>query len=596
MTTHLSFAVLSRLAPSKGTRRRREWAREAKSASVDKSVSKPEARRAQGRPIAHGAAAWAGLVLVSPALWLGSSTSSLGQATPAPQPADRADEGVSAHYKLIERYATTEDPAKPDQLVQYQVGTREITRVTQEKPQGAPEVSQTTFQTIYTERVGKLGKGTSVSDLVRRYDRADLKTTLDIPRYKTKLLEGLTVLYRPRPHLLPSVQCLVPGRQLREHEYIGIAYQVFLPNLSVILPRKPCRMGDTWMVSREAVAALVGKMPEEESYDVTAEISDVRKNPPGPSLTAVITVKGQFVIAEGPAAVNGQIHFTFVPSDPESADRGRSGGEAAKKESLGSRPSSGDRTAGVHDAKGSITKVSIAEELIMGSPGGEGRFKQTIRRELSLERRPSAPGQGGTSLELPSPLPEPDVQNTWLIYDDPQGRYHLLHPQDLKVQTYPDGGIDLLENPPYGQDAIRIKLVGSSGDPERDRLAFDPLVEKKQIEDEWKRKGEKIVPGPTGWLPESDWAAVKRKVYRMEAALIPSDTAPALPTDRLYIDHYLVQFPRNELLKVTAITTRDPHRQFRDDTEMLIKSFGFGPSESSLPASPQPARANPARR
>ena len=82
----------------------------------------------------------------------------------------------------------------------------------------------------------------------------------------------------------------------------------------------------------------------------------------------------------------------------------------------------------------------------------------------------------------------------------------------------------------------------------------------------------------------------------MEAALIPAETAPALPTDRLYIDHYLVQFPRNELLKVTAITTRDPHRQFRDATEMLIKSFGFGPSESSLPAAPQPARANPASR
>ena len=268
MTTHLSFAVLSRVAPSEGTHVRREWAREGKSVSVDRSVSKQETQSAQGRRIAHGASVWAGLLLVSPALWLGSSTSSLGQATPAPQPAERADEGVSAHYKLIERYATTEDPAKPDQLVQYQVGTREITKVTREQPQGAPEVSQTTFQTIYTERVGKLGKGTSVSDTVRRYDRADLKTTLDIPRYKTKLLQGLTVLYRPRPHLLPSVQCLVPGRQLREHEYIGIAYQVFLPSLSAILPRKPCRMGDSWLIAREAVAALVGKMPEEEDYEV----------------------------------------------------------------------------------------------------------------------------------------------------------------------------------------------------------------------------------------------------------------------------------------------------------------------------------------
>lgn len=594
MTTHLSFVVLPQITPSKSTQGPREWAREGGSVPADKSLPQRGTVRAQGRRFAHGVIAWAGLLLVSPALWPGSSTPSLGQTIPAPQPAERADESVSAHYKFLERYATAEDPAKPDQLVQYQVGTREVTKVTREKPQGSPEVNQTTFQTIYTERVGKLGKGNSVSDMVRRYDRADLKTTLDIPRYKTKLLEGLTVLYRPRVRSLPSVLCLVPGRQLREHEYIGIAYQVFLPNLSILLPRKPCRMGDNWAVPREAVTALVGRSPEEEDYDVTAEISDVRKNPPGPSLTAVITVKGQFVIADGPAAINGQIHFTFVPSEPESADRGRTGSEAVK-ESLGSRPTSSNRTTGVYDAKGSITKISVAEELIMGAPGGEGRLKQTVRRELSLERRPSA-GQADTSLELPSPLPEPNVQNTWLIYDDPQGRYHLLHPQDLRVQNYPDGGIDLLENPPHGQDAIRIRLVGSTGDPERDRLALDPLAEKRQIEDEWKRKGEKIVPGPAGWLPEADWAAVGRKVFRMEYALIPNDTAPALPTDRVYLDHYLVQFPRNELLKVDAITTRDPHRQFRDATEQLIKSFGFGPSESSLPAAPRPARANPASR
>ena len=77
----------------------------------------------------------------------------------------------------------------------------------------------------------------------------------------------------------------------------------------------------------------MGKMPEEEDYEVNAEIFEVRKNPPGPSLTAVIALKGQFVIADGPAAINGQIYFTFVPSDPESADRGRTDETAEKRKS-----------------------------------------------------------------------------------------------------------------------------------------------------------------------------------------------------------------------------------------------------------------------
>ncbi|MGD0039162.1 MAG: hypothetical protein ABSE84_01885, partial [Isosphaeraceae bacterium] len=120
---------------------------------------------------------------------------------------------------------------------------------------------------------------------------------------------------------------------------------------------------------------------------------------------------------------------------------------------------------------------------------------------------------------------------------------------------------------------------------QRDRLASDPIQAKKQLEDQWKQRGEKVVPGPSGWLPEADWSPLKRKVYRIEAALIPeSDRSTA--SGRIYLDHYIVQFTRNEVLVVAAMTTRDPHVQFRESTESIIKSFDFGPSESSLPSSP----------
>ena len=57
------------------------------------------------------------------------------------------------------------------------------------------------------------------------------------------------------------------------------------------------------------------------------------------------------------------------------------------------------------------------------------------------------------------------------------------------VKQYPDGGIDLLDRRPDGQDVILLNLVPKSGDPQRDRLAADPMQEKKQLEDDWKRQG-----------------------------------------------------------------------------------------------------------
>ena len=234
-------------------------------------------------------------------------------ANPAASAAD--NQNVSQRYRFLEQYSATDDPTKPELLTQYQVGCRETVKITLEKPQGAPELQRSKGLGIYTERVAKLSKG-AVTEVVRNFKKIDFKTTMDIPRYKTPLLQGLTVLYLPQGRFLPpQVLSLTPGRQLRPLEYDGIRQQTFLPIVSLILPSKPGRVGDTWPVRREAVFALLGNAPAEEDYDVTAEILEVRKNGEGPTMTAIIGVKGQLVIPEGPCGINAQVHFTFVPTE-----------------------------------------------------------------------------------------------------------------------------------------------------------------------------------------------------------------------------------------------------------------------------------------
>ncbi len=431
----------------------------------------------------------------------------------------------------------------------------------------------------------KLAKGGVVTEVVRHYDKVNSKTSLNIPRYKTKPLEGLNVLYRLQPRSLPQVLCLTPGRQLRLQEYIGVVQESFLPALASILPRKPGRVGDTWPVPREAAWALLGETPSDEDYDLTAEILEVRKNGAGPSMVAVIGVKGQVVIPEGPSGINAKLQFIFPPSEGTAPSHARTDGETTKDQASVTPASPGGRGEATIDAKGYIGKVSLAQEITLPLPGNDGRLKETTLLERVLERRVGQAGEPTVLLEVPNPEPDANVANSWLIYDDPQGRFHLLHPQELRVDSYPDGGVDLLDRRPDGRDVIQIGLNAKTGDPQRDRVAADPIQVQKQLEDQWKHRGEKVVPGPSGWLPEAEWSPLKRKVYRIEAALIPeSDRSPA--SGRIYLDHYIVQFTRNEILTVAAMTTRDPHVQFRETAESIIKSFDFGPSDLSLPASP----------
>ncbi|MFO0889098.1 MAG: hypothetical protein U0790_08110 [Isosphaeraceae bacterium] len=513
---------------------------------------------------------------------------------PEPEPAKRAGvvQALSARYHFAEKYGVAGVPTQPELLTQYRVAARETTKISREKAEGAPQVDQSVLQSIYAERVARVNKDGFVGEVVRRYEQAKLNSTVRFTSYKTKWLEGLTVLYRLQNRLSPQILSL-SDRSLRQQEYEQISLQPFLPVLATMLPRTPSRVGDTWQLTRASLWALVGEMPLEEGFEVTAELREVRNDDPGKPMMAVIDVRGDFQLAEGSSAVNAQISFTFQPSAARA--RGRAAPGAGSQDQPGTAKSEADAGSGAtYEARGYVSKIRMAQVISMTAPGDGARLKQTIDRSLILERRTSSPDDGAQPpLAIPDPAPAPSVANSWLLYDDPQGRFHLLYPQEFRVaKVYPDGGIDLLDPRPDGQDVIQVNPVPKGPEAQRDRLPADPQQEKKLLEEDWRKRGEKVLPGPAGWLPEADWSASKRRVYRIEAALVPDEDSgrgPVPAGGRIYMDRYIVQFLRNEVIRVTAMTTRDPHVAFRDQAESLIRTFEFGPSPGAVPA----ARAEP---
>lgn len=496
--------------------------------------------------------------------------------TPAGAPAGDTS-AISSRYRFLEKYGAGNEP---DLINRYRVATRETTKITSEKPQGAPDVVQTVLQSIYRDRVAKVNaqKDGAVTDLVRHYDQVKMTSTVPSIREKNDWLKDLTILYRLQAGLSPQILSLEAGRQLRQQEYEHISLQTFLPLLPALFPRRAARVGDRWPVAPSATWALVGEIPSEDGYDVNAELREIRPSTEGGAMTAIIEVTGKFAVEQGPTSVNAQVSFKFVPSEAKPAATGALGREPPK-EQLGS----------TYDARGHVTKVRMAQVISSAMPGSE-RLKLTIDRSLILERRtPDEDGGGGGVLDVPDPLPASTPQNSWLLYDDPLHRFHLKYPQEFQVaRAYPDGGIDLLDRRPDGQDVLQVNLISRGDDAPRDRPPVDPIQERQQLEEFWRKKGEKLVPGQSGWLPDQDWAALKRRVYRIEIAVVPKEdgSSGSPPGGRVYIDHYIVQFATNKAIKVMTMTTRDPHLKFREMAESLIKTFEFG-KEVARPAAPR---------
>ena len=114
-------------------------------------------------------------------------------------------EALSARYRFIETYAATEDPAKPELLNQYQVACRVTVKEPGRRPRGLPSTTRGAPDDLHGAR-GEDREGKARDDVVRRYDRANFRSTVDVRPLKTRLLEGLTILYRLQICPMPLVQ------------------------------------------------------------------------------------------------------------------------------------------------------------------------------------------------------------------------------------------------------------------------------------------------------------------------------------------------------------------------------------------------------
>jgi hypothetical protein len=502
----------------------------------------------------------------------------------AQDPFSSSAEALSVKYRFSEKYSIKLDPDRPELLSQYRVGMLETQKTEREKQQGAPERFQFSRLTKYTEAPAQVGKLGEVISAVRRYDTFRIKEMVSTRPPKKPPFEGLTILYQRRPGQEPQFLSLTSDRPLREFECGEMNKQVFVPQLMSLFAPTPQRVGDTWRISREKIKCIVNEVPDTEDYQMNGRLVEVRKTGTGTTLTAVIGISGQMNLSHGKSMLNAQIHFVFEPT-PAVAPPSDSVASAKPAESAAVKARR-KRDEGIVDARGRISRVLMAWVASTPLEDGEGRLKETVTYELDLERRftpatNDATGTQNTLLTIPDPVPTADESNSWVLYEDAQERFHFRHPQELRLEprmSDPDN-VGLVDHQLRGSDSLAITLLPKEASPERTRQSRDPDYHRRTLYSIWEKQKRDMVRGSSGWLPDAEWSPLKRKVYRIEAAL--RQTEPdAATTPRVYCDYYLVLFTTNESIVVTAMTVQDPHVGYRNQAEAVIKSFHFGPSDA----------------
>jgi len=474
---------------------------------------------------------------------------------------------LSSRYRFVERYSLEDHPERPDLISQYRVGSKVTTKIVREKAQAAPERSETSHTEGYVERAARVTRTGEAIDLIRRYDRVIIKELAPSRSLNPPFLEGLLVWYHRRPPIKPQIISLT-DRGLREDEYNKITEGMSLPQLMSFFPIVPTRVNESWSISAKAVQDVSGELPSSDEFDMNGKIVNVSKTKDNDGLVAVISITGQFNLDIRPCAFSGTIEFTFIP---RMVPRPRTGAEDAPR---------------IVEAAGQITDARLAQTMAASLHAGEGRAKILATREVWLQRRPLAQKgeRGGPTvpIDLPAAVPVATVANSWLTYDDPDGRFQLRHPQDLQPPSLPDrtpAAVDL-ENP--GRDSrFGLKLPPTGGETQ-DPSFRDAAHFQKAHEDQF--AGADISWGKPGWLDDPVWQDLSGKVYRMEGAW-KRDNAET----PVYIDLYYVELDRNRATQrfvVESWTVRPDHLAFRNQTEEMIRLFKLGRAEKRVLASP----------
>ncbi|AGA24947.1 hypothetical protein [Singulisphaera acidiphila] len=497
---------------------------------------------------------WGGLLAAS--LGVGSALGQQAASAPAPaSPSSGESHSVTdlvTKFRFAEHYEKTEKSSSGS-IGQYRVVTSDTIKVATDKAQGTPERTEATQETDYRERPAQLTGGDQIRAGVREYASYRITPNPNTKPSRADPLKGLMIWYQPHEGGDPLVLSLTKGRGLREDEYTIIRREIFLPDLAALLPTIPTRVGDRWTASKTAGRALLGSI----ALPLTATLQQVRQAAEGPNWEAVIGVTGRSPARSnlGSMAVNARLVFSFAPP-PESKD--------------------GEKEEKLVDARGAIVELRMATSAVTPLPPS-GRLRQSVTRELIIDRRID---DTGAALPLPEPAPVATEENSWLSYDDPQGKFHFRYPQEFRPGRPPDDlSMELVRLRPGGPDTLEFQRVIKTGDAEADRLNRDPEFHLKMLKEEWRQNKFNVIPGPHAWLPEANWAATNRKVYRAESVLKGAATNGKGEL-RVHNDLYFVLFGRNESLVVTSNTVQDPATPFRNQVEAIIRTFDFGPTEA----------------
>jgi len=498
-----------------------------------------------------------------------------GQQQPTPAgPASAATEAsnapqasvtdLSKRFRFVERYSDSDTKDQPEVIGQYRVITRDTVRSSTETERGAPKRQETTQETAYRERAVKVIGGDEVEAGVRAYDQFRLN-----PRPKSRAsrldpLKDLTVWIEMREGDDPLILSQVEGRNLHEDEYAIIRREIFVPQLTAVLPSVPSRVGDRWSVSKEGANVLAGT----SALPLMGSLQQIRRAEDGEHWEAVIAVTGRSPIRpQAPSlALNARLIFRFTPPAQPAE-------EAEDKEK--------EPEQNIVDVVGSVVELRMATAASSPLPP-QGRLHETITRELIVER---ILNDSGEPINAPAETPETTPENSWLVYEDPEAKFHFSYPQDFRPGRQPDElSVVLVRHQVGGPDALEIQRIIPTGDAQVDNLNRDPFFHLKTLKEQWDQARYRVIPGPQAWLPDADWAPSKRRVFRAEAVLMGEGSASGRTTskekERVHNNFYFVQFGGKENLVVTSNTVQDPATPYRNEVEQIIKTFEFGPAAS----------------
>lgn len=474
-----------------------------------------------------------------------SATDPAQAAAPAPAQAvgggaiQDALANVSTKYKLREAYSIKDGEPLPGEIGQTRNAFKETLSMTVNNPKGEPVTSERVRQVIYTERPAAIVGSNRVTAVVRRFEALRFEPApqgLDLKKEKT--LEGL-VIYVFKGAAGEQVMSLVPGRSMTEFEHQNATTIPTLLNFSDLLPQINIRIGDSWPISRNVARLLLGR-GQVQTTKLVGTLEGVKPSATDPSqYNATVGIAGQVITDLGTCSINLKYLFSFAATN-------------AKEESIvvfGQR-----EPETVVTATGAISKLSFGQMEISDVPGTDGKIKQVFDRKLVYERQVNGRQE---PLAIPSAVPKPTFENSWLVFEDPLGRFKLMHPPIFKSQMGDENSVLFASE---SEEFIRLDLDASDVKPETFR---------KELEDEWEKEKFQVFAVNEGALNEPAWR--NREVYRIEAALQATDTGSK---QRGHFDAYIMQFPEvKSAYMAETMTYSEQSTTFRDMVEQILQSI-----------------------